>query len=45
MTDKWVQYEKLVLDYERQGMTTGDAQGVADVVMMQAYGMGWEINP
>ena len=44
MTDKWIQYEKLVLDYERQGMTTSDAQGVADAAMTERYGIGWEFK-
>jgi hypothetical protein len=44
MTDKWIQYENMVSEYERQGMSTSDAQGVADAAMMETYGIGWELK-
>lgn len=36
------QYEKRVQELEAEGMTTSDAQGVADSEFIQQYGLGWE---
>jgi hypothetical protein len=36
------EYQQRVQELEDQGMTTGDAQGVADAEFMQKYGPGWE---
>ena len=36
------QYEKRVQELEADGMTTCDAQGVADAEFIQQYGLGWE---
>ena len=44
MRDLWIKYENLVSDYEHQGMTTSDAQSVADAAMMERYGIGWEFK-
>jgi len=44
MRDLWIKYEDLVSDYERQGMSTSDAQSVADAAMTERYGIGWEFK-
>ena len=36
------QYEQRVRELEAEGMTTSDAQGVADAEFIQQYGLGWE---
>lgn len=36
------QYKKRVQELESEGMTTSDAQGVADAEFIQQYGLGWE---
>jgi hypothetical protein len=38
------QYQQRVQDLEDQGLTTSDAQGVADVEFMNKYGPGWEFE-
>jgi hypothetical protein len=40
----WRLYEKRVQTYEAQGLTTGDAQGVADAEFITKYGPGWEFK-
>ena len=36
------EYEQRVQELEAEGITTSDAQGIADVEFMQKYGPGWE---
>jgi hypothetical protein len=38
------QYEQRVRELEAEGMTTSDAQGVADAEFIQQYGLGWEFT-
>jgi hypothetical protein len=36
------QYQQRVRELEAEGMTTSDAQSVADAEFIQQYGLGWE---
>jgi hypothetical protein len=38
------EYQQRVDELEAQGMTTSDAQGVADAEFMQKYGPAWEFS-
>lgn len=44
MNKIWQLYETRVQELEDEGMTRGDAQGVADAEFMQSYGTGWEFK-
>lgn len=35
-------YQQRVRELEAEGMTTSDAQGVADAEFIHRYGLGWE---
>jgi hypothetical protein len=38
------EYQKRVQELEDQGLTTSDAQGVADAEFITKYGPGWEFK-
>jgi hypothetical protein len=44
MSKIWKLYEKCVENYEAEGMTRSDAQGVVDAEFLQEYGPGWEFQ-